>query len=76
MDERTELFDATEAARRLGMTEEFVKIRARRGEIPSRLIGRYRRFTQADLDEYVDACKVGGDSGPRITRVTRGRRSA
>ncbi len=71
-------FDAAEFAARLadGHTAAWVLAEANAGRIPSRKIGRARRFTEQDLVDYLDSVREGGDS-PRLSRLTRGsRRSA
>lgn len=66
-------FDAHEFAARLGdgHTAAWVTAQAAAGVIPSRKVGKYRRFTDADLEAYLEACKQGGTT-PRLKRLTRG----
>lgn len=64
---------ATEAAARLRVTPQWLIRAARAGVVPSRKVGRYRRFTEADLEAYLDSVREGGDSAPRINVIRRGR---
>lgn len=50
------LLSLAEAAAYLRVTQDWLRIKAARGEIASRKVGRARRFTQADLDGYIDSC--------------------
>lgn len=70
-------FDAAEFAARLGdgHSAAWVLAQANAGVIPSRKVGRSRRFTDADLADYLDSVREGGDS-PRLSRLTRGTRRA
>jgi hypothetical protein len=70
-------FDAAEFARRLddGHTAAWVSTQATAGVIPSRKVGKYRRYTAADLDAYLESVREGGDA-PRLSRLTRKRKSA
>lgn len=71
-------FDAATFAERLGdgHSAAWVLAQANAGVIPSRKVGRSRRFTEQDLADYLDSVREGGDT-PRLSRLTRGsRRSA
>jgi len=46
-------FDRAEAARRLGVTESWLK--AHRDEVPHIKVGAFRRYDQACLDAYLEA---------------------
>ncbi|WP_369053911.1 helix-turn-helix domain-containing protein [Kineococcus terrestris] len=48
------LLTCEEVAEQLRVRATWVAAAARRGELPSRKVGRYRRFTQADVDAYVE----------------------
>jgi len=63
-----ELLTIEQAADYLGRSPKWVAAAARRGEIPSRLVGRYRRFTPDDLSAYIDSIRVGGVANGRVTR--------
>lgn len=49
-------FDRAEAARRLGVTESWLK--AHRDEVPYVRVGAFRRYTQAGLESYLRAQAV------------------
>lgn len=66
------LLDVTAAAAYLDVTPEWLGKAAARGEVPSRKVGRARRFTEDDLAEYLDAVRQGNASG----RATRGKRAS
>lgn len=67
------LLTIPEAARVLRVTEAWLADAARAGTVASRKVGRKRMFTEADLTEYVDRVRVGGD---RMAAASRRRRSA
>jgi excisionase family DNA binding protein len=52
------LFDAEEAAERLGLPVSKVRYLAKVGDLGSRKIGKYRRFSDADLREFIDRARV------------------
>jgi excisionase family DNA binding protein len=49
----TRLLTAEEVAERLGMTKDWVWAQARAGRIPHVQLGRYRRFREDALDEWL-----------------------
>lgn len=49
----TSLLTAEEVAKRLGMTENWVWAQARKGSIPHVQLGRYRRFREEAIDEWL-----------------------
>jgi hypothetical protein len=49
-------FDRAEAARRLGVRESW--LRQHRDEVPFRRVGRFVRYTQADLDTYLERTSI------------------
>ena len=49
----TKLLTAEEVAERLGMTEDWVWAQARKGTIPHVQLGRYRRFREEAIDEWL-----------------------
>ena len=53
------LLTITEVAEYLGVTPRWVMDKASSEEIPSFMLGRYRRFRQSDLDAWLDKRKVG-----------------
>lgn len=59
-------FDAREAARRLGVTPSWLK--EHRHEIPFVRIGRFRRYTQAHLDAYLQRVTVNANPLGRSSR--------
>jgi len=70
-------FDAAEFAARLadGHSPDWVLAQANAGVIPSRKVGRSRRFTEQDLADYLDSVREGGGA-PRLSRLTRGKRAS
>lgn len=70
-----DLMTTEQAAARLGVTVQWLRRAAIAGTVPSRKLGKYRRFSEGDLATYIDSVRQGGDA-PRINVVTRGRRSA
>ena len=64
----------TEAAERLGVTPQWLRINAANGTVPSRKVGRYRRFTDADLTEYLDRVREGGSDPFARSTASRARR--
>lgn len=52
-----QLMTAAEVAEQLQVPVSWVESRARRGQIPSRKIGRYRRFTQVDVDDFIESVR-------------------
>lgn len=58
------LFTCTEAAEITGLPKSFFEEESAAGHIPSRKIGRWRRFALADLEEIVAATEVVPTSGP------------
>lgn len=69
-----------EAARLLGKSEDWMRRAARRGDVPSRKVGRDRRFTDEDLTDYLDRVRVAGAdpwaASPRSQAALRRRRQA
>lgn len=61
-------FDRAEAARRLGVTESWLK--SHRDEIPYIRVGRFRRYDQACLDTY-----LAQQRKDPLARSTRSRRT-
>ena len=56
------LFNYSEAAEMLTMSEKTLRRHVQQGRVPHRKIGRYVRFTEADLSAYIEACAKGGDA--------------
>lgn len=73
MTDVVELLDTKQAAAVLRVTPEWLAAAARRGDVRWVRFGRYRRFTHADLAEFVERQKVGGDP---MAAASRRRRSA
>lgn len=67
-----QLLSLEEAAAYLGRTPAWLAGAARRGEIPSRKVGRKRAFTEDDLTTYLELVRAGSDTA----RVTRRRRAS
>ena len=51
----TRLLNVDEVAERLGVTKDWVWAQARAGRIPHVQLGRYRRFREEALDEWLAA---------------------
>lgn len=62
------LFIAEEVALALAVSETLVRQLTLSGELPCRRIGRLVRYTQADLDAFVDHCDQRGYSVDSRTR--------
>jgi excisionase family DNA binding protein len=62
------LLTVDEAAEYLGRSPQWLAAAARNGDVPSRKIGRYRRFTESDLMAYLESVRDGGLSSGRVTR--------
>jgi hypothetical protein len=73
------LFTTKEAAAKLNIDESWLAVRARANQIPHRMLGHYRYFSQQDIDEiiamhYVPVVHIANDEqgilasaeGPRI----------
>lgn len=69
-----------EAAQRLGKSTDWLQRAARRGDVPSRKVGRDRRFTDQDLADYLERVRVAGSDpwvmSPQSQAALRRRRSA
>jgi excisionase family DNA binding protein len=65
------LLTLEQAAAYLGRSPQWLANAARAGTVPSRKVGRVRRFTEDDLTAYLEAVREGNATG-RIQR----RRSA
>ena len=50
----TRLLTVDDVAERLGVTKDWVWAQARAGRIPHVQLGRYRRFREEALDEWLD----------------------
>ena len=61
------LLTVDEVAERLGVTKDWVWAQARAGRIPHVPLGRYRRFREEALENWLDQLEVRPDS-----RKTRG----
>lgn len=74
------LLDIDDAAQRLRVTPGWLAKAAARGEVPSRKVGRRRRFTETDLDDYLERVREGADPWARSSRseaqLRRGRRAS
>jgi excisionase family DNA binding protein len=63
-----------EAATYLRVTQDWLRRKASSGEVPSLKIGRSRRFTQTDLDAYIEAQHVVAADPLAQTPASRVRR--
>ncbi|CAM2994652.1 helix-turn-helix domain-containing protein [Mycobacterium simiae] len=52
------LMGLAEAAKEIGTTERWLATQLRSGKFPARKMGRYWRFTDADLAEIIRLCAV------------------
>ena len=58
-----------EVAERLGVTKDWVWAQARAGRIPHVQLGRYRRFREEALDQWLEDLERRVGEGPRSARV-------
>jgi excisionase family DNA binding protein len=58
------LLTADELAERLGMKAEWVWAQARAGRIPHLRLGRYRRFRESAVEEWLCEIETGGTVHP------------
>jgi excisionase family DNA binding protein len=58
------LLTADELAERLGMKTEWVWAQARAGRIPHVRLGRYRRFHESAVEEWLREIETGGTGRP------------
>jgi excisionase family DNA binding protein len=73
------LLTAEEVAGRLGVSVDWVWAQARAGRIPHVRLGRYRRFRESSIDDWIhglEAASIKAPSVPAIPRATPIRRSA
>lgn len=70
------LMDAAQAAARLRVTPRWLAEQACAGKIPSRKVGRARRYLQADLDDYLERVRQGQADGFAMSPRSRSRRRA
>jgi excisionase family DNA binding protein len=57
------LLTAEQVAERLGMTKEWVWAQVRADRIPHVRLGRYRRFREEAINEWLDELEQGRGSG-------------
>ena len=57
---RDRLLTAAELAERLNVPESWVRESTRSGAIPHVQLGRYRRYREADVTAWLDACSSPG----------------
>jgi excisionase family DNA binding protein len=57
----TQLLTAEQVAERLGMTPDWVWRQARNGAIPVVPLGRFRRFREEAIDEWIRRLEAGDD---------------
>jgi excisionase family DNA binding protein len=65
------LYTVEEAAEMLGVTVDFIRRRYQKGEIPHVRIGRYVKFSQANIDAIVDQFTVQPSAAPTPRRRRR-----
>jgi excisionase family DNA binding protein len=58
------LLTAEEVAERLGMKPDWVWAQARAGRIPHIRLGRYRRFRESAVEEWLRELETGGTQRP------------
>ena len=62
------LLTSEEASEVTGLPPSFFENEAAAGHLPSRKIGRYRRYSLADIEAIIEACEVPPTSGPYLKR--------
>ena len=66
----TRLLTVDDVAERLGVTKDWVWAQARAGRIPHVQLGRYRRFREEALEEWLDELERRSvDGGPGFGRT-------
>lgn len=70
------LLTADELAERLGMKTEWVWAQARAGRIPHVRLGRYRRFRESAVEEWLRELETGGATNRAAHRPSPLRRTA
>lgn len=70
-----DLMTTDEAAARLKVTPQWLTRAALDGIVPSRKLGKYRRFSESDLQAYLDTVRDGGNAA-RINVIRRPRSRA
>jgi excisionase family DNA binding protein len=66
----TRLLTVDDVAERLGVTKDWVWARARAGRIPHVQSGRYRRFREEALEQWLDELERGSvDGGSGLGRT-------
>jgi excisionase family DNA binding protein len=66
----TRLLTVDDVAERLGVTKDWVWAKARAGRIPHVQLGRYRRFREEALEEWLDELERRSvDGGPGLRRT-------
>ncbi|WP_152203599.1 helix-turn-helix domain-containing protein [Georgenia thermotolerans] len=61
------LMTVEEAAAALNLSEYTVRAEQKRGRLPYRRVGRFIRFTEADLDAYTE--RIRGEEAPTLRRT-------
>ena len=65
------LLSPGEVAERLGVAVSWIYVKAEQGAIPSRKVGRYRKFLWSEIAAWLETCREGPVKAPGITgRVT------
>lgn len=58
MESTTDWLDAKGVAALLGMSEHWVRLRTKAGEIPHFAVGGLKRYRKADIEAYVESLRV------------------
>jgi excisionase family DNA binding protein len=65
----TRLLTVEEVAERLGVTKDWVWAQARAGRIPRVQLGRYRRFREEALEQWLEDLELRAGEGQRSARL-------
>jgi excisionase family DNA binding protein len=68
----TRLLTVDDVAERLGVTKDWVWAQARAGRIPHVQLGRYRRFREEALEEWLDELERRSVDGAQISAYRLG----
>ena len=68
-----QLLTAEQVAERLGVTKAWVWAQVRADRIPHLRLGRYRRFREEAIDEWIARLEQGGADVPEVLVRSRGR---
>ena len=68
------VYTVNDVARVLGKSEKWVGTEARAGRLPSRKVGRTRRFTAQDIADYLESVREGVNPMARNARQLAARK--